>query len=753
MLNRVKMSLILGVMLFLAGCAGHAPRMQQGLFMQSLDAVWEFHHDPEGSADPLTMAGMDSGWKPIRVPANWHLANPEGHDISGVGWYRYQFNAPSTAGGKRAWLQFNGVDYITDVWLNGQWLGHHEGYFQPFEFEVTNYLVPGGSNQLLVRVDSPLEDQSKGPEWSLHKRLIKGIFSHHDTRPGGAWSDRGQEQNTGGIWAPVVLKFSGPVAVKQVAITPRVDGRTMYASASAQLDLDSAGTQRILLKAELSPYNFTGLSVAIEQKEFILSPGRNRISLTIPENNYRLWEVWERGDPNLYRYRVSIYDADGEVSTVYDSIFGFRSVERDAESGIWSLNGRRIFLRGTNYIATQWLSEMTPESYARDLRLMRDANINAVRVHAHVTGSDFYYQADSAGMLVWQDFPLQWGYEDPPEFTVEARRQLRDMVNTLYNHPSVIAWSLHNEPPWDAFWMQWKYKGYNKEQNRRLDDELLVELQSFDDGRYKHPASTTEEHPWFGWYSGHWSDYGKATKSTLVTEYGAQALPNLDSLKKIFSEQELWPDNDAEWAKWSYHNFQKHETFNNAKISMGTDIRQFIANSQHYQARLIDFAAESYRRQRYAPVGAIFQFMFVEDWPSMNWGVLDYWRNPKMGYFALQRAYQPLLPCIEWQKDEFFTGETMEAGLWIVNDLLQDFPETTLHYRLMQEEKLLSSHRVRIDIASDSAVQVETLKHHALSPGRYELQAWLTDNRGQELGRNRFFFNVVEKPRPGEEDD
>jgi beta-mannosidase len=744
MLTRFTIPFIFVVMLLLIGCT-KLPRVQQELFSQPLNTGWEFYHDPDGQADPLTTMKMRDGWQPIQVPANWHLGFTKGHDISGTGWYRHQFNTPSMASGKRAWLRFCGVDYIADVWLNGQFIGHHEGYFQPFGFEVTKYLVMGGSNQLLVRVESPLEDQSQGTEWSLHKRLIKGIFSHHDTRPGGAWSERGQEQNTGGIWAPVVLEFSGPVTVERVAVVPRVDSETLRAQATVKLDLNSASAQRITLETELKPYNFFDMSVVTYRENVAVSPGKNQILLTIPEDTYRLWEVWERGKPHLYRYRVSIRDSAGKLSTVHDSIFGFRSVRRDPESGLWFLNGRRIFLRGTNYIATQWLSEMTPKSYARDLRMMRDANINAVRVHAHVTGGDFYHQADAAGMLVWQDFPLQWGYVDTPEFVEEARRQLRDMLNTLYNHPSIFAWSLHNEPPWDASWMKWKYKGYNKEQNRILDDALFAELQSFNDGRYKHLASTTNEHPWFGWYSGHWRDYGKATKSSLVTEYGAQALPDLDSMRKILNDNELWPDNDAEWAKWSYHNFQKHENFDNAKVSMGTDIHQFIANTQGYQARLIDFAAESYRRQRYAPVGAIFQFMFVENWPSMNWGVVDYWRNPKSGYFALQRAYQPLLPGIEWKKDEFVVGETMEAGLWVINDLMQCFPEITLHYRLLQEEATLSSHMVPLNINADSAIQVETLKHYDLKPGHYKLQAWITDSNGRKISKNCYIFNVVEK--------
>ena len=98
-------------------------------------------------------------------------------------------------------LRFHGVDYFADVWLNGRHLGRHEGYFAPFSFEVTDLLR--SDNELLVRVAAPKEAPG---DWPDRKRLIKGIFQHHDCRPG-AWDpERGQDQGTGGIWNRVELE-------------------------------------------------------------------------------------------------------------------------------------------------------------------------------------------------------------------------------------------------------------------------------------------------------------------------------------------------------------------------------------------------------------------------------------------------------------------------------------------------------------------------------------------------------------------
>ena len=99
----------------------------------------------------------DAQWRDIRVPANWHL---DGIDHSGVAWYRREFDAPATVAPTRAVLQFGGIDYFADVWLNGRYLGAHEGYFEAFSFDATHALRPGQRNELVVRVDSPVEHPS-----------------------------------------------------------------------------------------------------------------------------------------------------------------------------------------------------------------------------------------------------------------------------------------------------------------------------------------------------------------------------------------------------------------------------------------------------------------------------------------------------------------------------------------------------------------------------------------------------------------
>jgi beta-mannosidase len=704
----------------------------------ALSGTWKFKPGELKGSVSQAAKNEVSRWADIPVPSNWYL---EGHDISGIAWYSKQFTLPKEYAHKHISVKFSGVDYIAEVWLNGKYIGYHEGYFQPFSFDITRAVIFGKENHLMVKVNSPLEKMVE--DWSLHKRYIKGIFGHHDTRPGGAWSDRGQEKNTGGIWAPVDLEIHEAALIEEVKVTPHLHLSENSADAEVQLHigLQQAAALPAKIQFKLKPYNFP--STQTNSKEIFqnLSPGFNSVNVPITVKDPALWWPWDQGKANLYQLTINVV-ADNQVIDTKTVTFGFRDVRYDKAQNEWRINGRRMFLRGTNYIATQWLSEMTPERFAQDIALMKAANVNIVRVHAHITADDYYRQCDEAGLLNWQDFPLQWGYLEDVEFTRNAVRQARDMVNSFYNHPSIIVWSLINEPTWDATWMTTKYKHYNKLQNKELTDRLYQAIYPLDKTRYVHPYSASGEHPWLGWYSGSWLDYNQPTKISLVAEYGAQALPDITNLRKIIAEEDIWPVTDQQWDRWEFHNFRRKETFKYAKVPMGSTPMEFIGNTQKYQAKLIKLAAESYRRQRYHPVSGIFQFMFVENWPSMNWGVVDYWRLPKLGYAALKQAYQPVLPSIEWKQESYKRGETVNFELWVINDLPTSYPDAQITYSLRAGKTLLETHKLTMDIAADSGKKIQALSWSNLVPGHYELVYTIADNKGNNLGVNSHEFDI-----------
>ena len=698
----------------------------------SLDGEWDFRKIAGVFTNEQALADATGEWRSIKTPANWYK---EGVDHNGVAIYRKEFAFSGLEEKQAAYLTFKGVDYAAEVWLNGAYVGSHRGYFQTFRFDVSDHLKPG-ANMIHVVVHSPSEEV--GAVWSLRKQLIKGIFNHHDTRPGGAWSSRGQEGNTGGIWAPVFIRVVDGAAIDALKVSPVVDDNDK-GTLTLRFGLRGAPARIKRMEVRVTPKNFDGESIVFQKR--ISARNDQPISYEFDHGQVERWWPYELGAPSLYEVEVTVFTAAGVADSVRRT-FGYRTIKRDVKSGEWHINGKRYFLRGTNYIATQWLSEMSPEHYDADLGLMRNAHINIVRVHAHIGAREFYEAADRMGMLVWQDFPLQWGYDDSRNFLEEAKRQTFDMVKHLDDHPSIIAWSMHNEPPWDADWMKYKYPDYDPEQNKGLTAELYETVKAADETRYSHSHSATAEHPWLGWYSGSWRDYAKPTDQNLITEFGAQALPNLNSLRRIFPEAAIWPDSEEDWELWNYHNFQKHELTNVAGVEIGEDIDEFISNTQSYQAKLTKFAAEAYRRQKYNPVGGIFQFMFNEDWPSVNWGIVDYWRNPKPGFHALKVAYQPILASIAMEKDVYESGEKVAAEIWLINDLYKTYENARYEVTISSPEGVIPMATYFVDVQPDSAKPIATWSKSFSVAGDYALVARLTASNGELLSVNETSFSV-----------
>jgi beta-mannosidase len=682
----------------------------------------------------------------LSTPANWFLC---GIDSGGVWVYERSFTLvdepPDDA---LVRLVFEGVDYETEVWLNGVFLGKRVvGYFQPFSFVVSSLLKFGGEpNTLRVRVCSEPE---RPEDWSLRKRQIKGIFGHHDTRPGGAWSERGQEGNTGGIWGRVFLQAETAVSAESVQI------RAVPPANPASADEPAVAYVAVALRAEKT--RRVSVQYAIEEcgsfaspqryesarREYVVHAGQTVVYDTLHIRNPRLWEPVGMGEPFLYNLVTLVARKYGgargeEICSERRDKFGIRTARYDAHTGEWLVNGKRVFLRGVNYIGGQYLSAMSRESYLRDALLMTAANVNAVRVHAHIARKEWYDLCDSLGILVWQDFPLQWGYADDADFVREAARQTRVMIDVLGNHPSVIVWCLQNEPPFDADWMQYKYQNYQPLQNAALNRILTRVARFADPSRYVHPYSATSEHRWEGWYVGAWTDYARPTREKLITEFGAQALPALPTLKAILGDTLRLPTTPQEWKRWEYHNFQPHETFTFAKVPTGRSVEEFIRNTQAHQARVVELAAESYRLQRYKPVGAIFQFMFVEAWASMNWGIVDFQRLPKPAYYALAEAYQPTLIACK------LDTPAARLDIIVVNDRKQAFADARLIGSLEREGSVVAVFDRAASVPADELALVHSLRldEEQTPRGAYRFNAVLLNAKGDTLSIRRKRIDV-----------
>jgi beta-mannosidase len=186
----------------------------------SLNGEWDFITDSLSELNYTSfLIEREKNSKKIKLPINWELAGL--NNFNGTVWFYHSFNLNDINNPGLSLLKFGGVDYFADVWVNGQFVGSHEGYFQSFYHRLNQSYLQEKNNEIVVRVTSPKEEPGK--VWPYNKKLIKGIFNHHDCRPGGWSMEYGQDKNTGGIWNDVELLTGKNLYFDSVKVTSKID--------------------------------------------------------------------------------------------------------------------------------------------------------------------------------------------------------------------------------------------------------------------------------------------------------------------------------------------------------------------------------------------------------------------------------------------------------------------------------------------------------------------------------------------------
>lgn len=612
----------------------------------------------------------------MSLPLNWHLAGLE--KFTGKVVFEKEINIKKLDVNKLYFIVFKGADYFTEVFINNKFAGKHEGYFQAFEFDITKF-IKNGKNNIKIYVISPMEEP--GAVWPARKWLIKGVFNQWDCRPGG-WSKKlGQKFNTGGIWNNCYLESRNQTNISDFKVYSVLKNANKTAKIIFNIGINSIENKNCILKIKLDNriFNFN-----INAKK-----GQNKIIRTIPVDNPKLWWTWDHGNSYLYNCSISLLNENKIFSNKKLKI-GIRTIAVNPKTGIWILNGRRIFIRGTNIMPEQMLSQYSDERIRKDVLLAKKANINAFRVHAHVNRDEFYSECDKAGILVWQDFPLQWGYSLKKNFIEKAKKQVKDMINLLYNHPSIALWCCHNEA--------------DKDNTEKLDPELARAGREAEKVRLVHQTSAFEEHAYYGWYTGHYRQASMLPDYPMLTEFGAQGLPSAREFKNIAGNK--WP---PDWKKLAYHNFQFNETFCIAKVPAGNSLKEFIENSQNYQALVLKSAIEACRQKKYNKTGCMFQFSFVDCWDAVTWSLLSYKRIPKKAYYDVKNSYKPVLAGMNlgqdvWRKKRYEADHFwyFPLDLWVVNDTFHNLNNYDLEVKL-GGRKIFSRN---ISIKADSSLKL-----------------------------------------------
>ena len=262
------------------------------------------------------------------------------------------------------------------------------------------------------------------------RRNITGLFQHSEA------VDR--DWNPGGLWRPVRVYDTGPVKLDRLRVLCRdADETRAHLRLHARLDSDVARHRAPAHDAD---------GEVVGETEHPLAAGTNEIEWSLDIDRPRLWWPRALGDQPLTDIDVELL-VDGEVSDRRSRRTGLREVAWN--DWVCSINGERLFLKGANILPTRpGLADAHPTTCAATSSWPSRPGLDALRVQAHIADHELYRAADELGVLLLQDFPLQWGYGR--QIRREAVRQAREAVDALGHHPSIVQWCAHDEPVADA---------------------------------------------------------------------------------------------------------------------------------------------------------------------------------------------------------------------------------------------------------------------------------------------------------------
>jgi beta-galactosidase len=409
---------------------------------------WRFRQD-DGLSGVESPAFNDQDWGRVTVPHTWNrvgvylpgpverLNRPETiNKTQGVGWYRLSFDAPKLDG-RRAYLQFDAASRNAKVWLNGAYLGEHQGGFSRFRLDATDALRADGRNLLVVRTDNTKPAPGSATVDTLP---LTGDFFVH-----------------GGLYRPVSLVLTSPVHFDMLDFGgPGVYATTTDLSAAkagiqvrARLRNDLAKARPVRLLTKL--YDAGGRVVAQASASVALSAkGAQEAALSLSLADPHPWNG--TADPYLYRLETDLVGADSKVLDRVSTPFGVRQMGFDPERG-FLLNGKPYRLHGVGYHQDRegkgWAIDTA--DVEEDMAILREMGANTIRLTHYQHGQVIHDLADKYGFVLWDEIPLvsAWttgGALEPTSGLVEnARQQLRELIRQNANHASVATWGIANE--------------------------------------------------------------------------------------------------------------------------------------------------------------------------------------------------------------------------------------------------------------------------------------------------------------------
>lgn len=715
-----------------------------------------FRYQSAEDASFTRVLGGAGNWETVTIP---DFRGPTGEDGKWTAFYRNEFSYSSIPGGKRVYLVFKGVDYKASIYLNHKCLGSHEGFFAPFEFDVTDLLQE--SNTLVVEVHNDY------PMMGVNGTKLDGDKMYAATGPG--WDD----PHTGwkhcppgaGIYNQVYLEERSQLFIQDIFVRPNIDDGYVEVWVDA-INTTNRLIENFELQVEILPRNFVeaGIGPILFQVAYA-GPGINYFRYKVNLTAFRLWEP---ECPYLYTARITLKH-ESEMLDSRDRTFGMRKFHMDEQEepkGTLYLNNEPVLLRGANEMGhlQQCVMNNDYEQLIDDILIAKLAHMNFYRITQRPVQEEIYDYFDMLGMMHQCDLPT-FGFIRRNQF-IEGVRQSAEMERLIRSHPSSVMVSLINEPSRT----EKRRKGHRHLHRNELEAFFVAARQAIyienpdrvvknADGDYNPPTreGLPDFHCYNMWYTNNGIHLGKMHKGFLPAvrqgwkagcgEYGTEGLDNAELMERRYPREWLPASESERWLPNKIVAAQTYSLHGDWYAERQT-LKEWIKASQAHQCLATKLMTDAWRRRTDIVVSTAVHLL-IDAWPS-GWmkALVGADRIPKPAYFTYKDCLAPVRVHLRGDRWKASEGETLEIETWLLNDTPVSYESCRIVATLRDDNRDYGNYEIacRVDPASSQyAGTIRILVPPVHDRTNLYVDACLLDASGKALNAERYTFEGFAK--------
>jgi Glycosyl hydrolase 2 galactose-binding domain-like/Exo-beta-D-glucosaminidase Ig-fold domain/Glycosyl hydrolases family 2/Glycosyl hydrolases family 2, TIM barrel domain len=648
-------------------------------------------------------------------------------------WYRTSFTVPQSYAGKQVWINFNGINYIANVWVNGHEVGDIKGAFVRGIFDVTSCINIDGSNTLAVQI---LPEPNPGV---AHQKTIaggtglNGGVSAADGPTflcsiGWDWIPTIRDRNMG-IWQDVTLSASGPVLIQNPYVTsqlplPRTDSADL--TVQATVSNVTATAQTGIFTGVIEGVTFhKNVSLGANKSQTIIFNAATTPALHF--KNPRLWWPNGYGPQNLYTLHLNFSMAD-TVSDDRKLKFGVRQIGYTlpgSDNLALSVNGVPVVAKGGDWGMDEAMKRIPRVRLDAQIRMHQQANYTIIRNWVgQSTSEDFYELCDKYGILVWDEFFQPNPSDGPnPNDADLYLANVREKILRFRSHPCIVLWCARNEgdpPPLIG-------QGI-KEMISALDPGRLYQPNSAD-GRGVNSHGPYHWRPSRDFYSFH---------AAFKTEIGSMSVPTLEAIHAMMPSNDWGTFNDD----WAEHDFCAGAQQGNlypgiiaSRYGPISSMADFVRKSQLANYEAFRAMYEGRFAKLFHPVTGIITWMSNPAQPSFVWQLYSHDLEPNAALFATRKACEPIH--IQMNQDNWH--------VMVINNTPKSLTRLTAKTSVYDlDGKLRYSHRDSITATPSAATDLGAIAFPDGLSAVHFVKLELRDARNRLLSDNFYWRETVQ---------